>query len=648
MGQPVFDGNTSFLGGQNAGLEPQLIGPDQYWKGINTSNKNGSLRPRPGYRHLLDVNVITPGGIMAPDARIRPYSLIFRTGKMQGGGPYVVDQGLFIIVVISGIIYRIDPETGIAIVLEVENQDSAQLFDAAEPPTQRLNQYADRHNWTQAGKYFVIFDWPDYPVIIDGQVARRVNPQNYEIPLAAVLGAYNQNRLFVFSNHHEFTAGDPVGNPLTPDAPITFEEVFAPASPFPGQVFSLGSTNINNPITAAGFLPAVDTSTGIGSLFVATKHSLYAYQTQIERANWGQTVFGGLVLNKAGVAGQRAFATVQSDLWFMSGDGRIRSFSVARGDQEKWSRTPLDKEVSNWIRFCDKSLIEYTLAAYHGNRIFFSVNPQLTTALDTYGNKVSDVSFQGMVVLELDSVSGFLQAANPAWAGLWTGVNPTELVELNNELYIFSKDPGSINTLYKLEPDDVTWDMCHGKKKQIVSQIETRQYAFVQQGLNYALKEEVTVYPGLKDVGGNFCLKLDRRNDSYPDYTHWRTFQHTAPIETCDPNIVSLQVLVPHAFREINFGDPQNIEDSNFCNPVTKEQMRYFNETQFRLTITGLSWQINSFRVKAELQEDDQNISKEVCKTDAVAIGKVCEPGAFDLYSTAFKQGVWQCQKLEC
>lgn len=657
MGQPVFDGNVSFLGGQNSGLEPGLIAENQYWKGINTSNKYGSLGPRPGFDHLANIEMLTPGGIIGPDARERSYKQILRTGKMQGAGPYVSDQGIFIIAIISGLIFRIDPVAQTAVVLEVQLQDSPQPLSSFEPPTQRLNQYTDKHHWSQAGNQFVIADYPDYPIIITGSEARRVDPSKYEIPVPAVLMAYNQNRLFAFSHVHEFTAGDPVGNRSTPNAPITFEEVFAEASIFNGQVFSLGSTNINNPITAVGFLPAVDGSTGIGPLFVGTKSSLYAYQTQLERVYWGQSGFGSLVLSKAGISGQRAFVTVGSDVWFMGGDGRIRSFSVARGDQQKWARTPLDKEVENWIRFCDKDLIQYTLAAYHNNRIFFSVNPQLTSARDLTGKKVLDISFKGMVVLELDSVSGFLQSANPAWAGLWTGVNPTEFVELDEELYVFSKDPGSVNALYKMEPDNITWDTWQGKRRQIVSRVETKQYGFTQQGLNFILKEEMTVYPGLKDVGGQFCLVLERRNDDYPNYTHWRTFKHKAPVDICGtgkslcgtdcPN--TLSVLVPHSFREVNFGDPQNIDNEDFCNPVTHEQMRYFNETQFRITITGKTWRMTSFRVKAEMQEDDQLISNEVCESEEVEVVQNCdEPTDFNLYSTAEKQGVWKCEEIDC
>lgn len=644
----VYDGNQSFLGGQNSGLEPALIGPTQYATGVNTTIKNGSLRPRPGKRHR-PIKVLTEGGILAADGRTRLYKDIFYTGKFQGGGPYISDAGKFMIAIISGIIFQIDPAKQVAVVLEVAEESNVFGVPIFEPPSQRLNQYVNRHHWTEAGKYFVIFDYPDFPIILNGSEARRADPTKYEIPLAATLGAYNQNRLFAFSHVHEFTGGDPVGNLATPDAPITFEEVFAPASAFLGQAFSLGSTNINNPITAAGFLPAVDGNTEIGPLFVATKKSMYSFHTDIERVGWGQTGFGKLVLNHAGVAGQRSFVIVGSDIWFMDGEGRIRSFSVARGDQQRWARTPLDKEVRNWVRFCDKKLTPFTVAAYHNNRIFFSVNPQVTTAIDLAGKPVSDISFTGFIALELDPVSGFMQSGQPAWAGLWTGINPMEFIDLDGEMYVWSKDPGGVNVLYQLEPDEITWDTYQGKRKQVTARVETRQYGFQQEGLMYALKEELTVFPSLKDVAGAFCLQVERRNDDFPNYLEWRTFRHEAPISSCKVDCpCTLPVLVPHSFREVNFGNPVIEDDEEFCNPVTKEIMRYFNETQFRLTFTGLNWRMPAFRVKAELQEDDQLITPQVCESEPVEVPKVCEISDFNLYSTAVKKGVWECQKSTC
>lgn len=651
MGQSVYDGNTSFFGGQNSGLKPELLNASQYWTGINTTVKNGALRPRPGYSELqngrANIKILTEGGIVGSDGRTKLYKDILRTGKFQGAAPYIADEGKFIIAIISGIIFRINPYNSTAIVLPVKKQPNNFVSD--EPPTQRLNQYVDRHYWSDAGRFFVIFDYPDYPVIIEGGEARRADPSLYEIPVPAVLGTFNQSRLWVGSIANAFLAGDPVGNPATPDAPITFEEVFAPAAVYNGQVFTLGSTNINNPITAMGELEAVDSSTGIGPMFVATNNSVYMCQTQLERAAWENSTFNIKVLSKAGIAGQRSFKNVGSDVFFMGGDGRIRSFSVARGDQSKWTRTPLDKEVLNWIRFCDKSLIQYTVVEFFNNRILFSVNPQLTTAMDLENNPVLDVSHQGLIALELDPVSGFLSVGQPCWAGLWTGINPMEFINLDNELFVFSKDSESVNVLYKVEPDEISWDTWQGKRKQIVSKVETKSYSFNEQGLMYSLKEEVTIYPGLENIEGEFCMEVARRNDNTANYTYWNKFKHIAVVEACSIEDGTIPNLVPHSFREVNFGDPLI---SDVCNPVSNEQIRYFNETQFRIVLTGMNWELNAFRVKAELQEDDQLKSINIqCENELkeIKVEKECTfPSDFDLYSTAFKEGEWTCQLTGC
>ena len=658
MGQEVFDGNSSFLGGQNAGLDPNLIAPTQYAKGINLSTKKGSLGPRPGFRELDEMQVITEGGIQASNGKIATFANIFRKGKFQGAGPYINDQGKFMIATISGIIFAIDPIKMQASVLEVAADPSP--LSGYEPTTQRLNQYVARHNWAELGQYYGICDAPDYPVILQGLEARRADPTKYEIPLPANILAYNQNRAFAFSIYHEFTGGDPVGNLATPGAPITFEEVFAPAAAFGGQVFSLGSTNINNPITAVGYLEQVDGSTEIGPMFVATNKSIYQYQTQLPRTAWEANTFGSKISSKTGIAGQRAFTNVGPDVWFMGGDRRIRSMSVVRGDQGKWVRTPLDKEVLNWMRFCDPELVKYTVAAFHNNRIFFTVNPEIVTARDLEARKVDDVCFRGLVSLDLDNVSGFMQNGAPSWDGLWTGLRPMEMVELDQDLYIFSKSPNGDNEIYLMEPDEVSWDTSKGKKKQIVCRVDLRAYEFMQQGVQYALKEEVTLYPGIKNVTGNFCMEVSRRNDDFPNYTEWRKFQHTATPGPCKVGSIcgkdscyesedcqKLPILAPHSFREINFGSPQSSDDTDFCNPVTNEQMQYFNKTQFQITFTGLTWEMTAFRVKAELKADD-NLITQVCDVkENVEVEKLCEQD-FDLYSTAFKEGGWSCQLAEC
>ncbi len=175
------------------------------------------------------------------------------------------------------------------------------------------------------------------------------------------------------------------------------------------------------------------------------------------------------------------------------------------------------------MRFCNPELAKYTVAAFHNNRIFFTVNPEVVTARDLEARKVEDVCFRGMISLDLDNVSGFMQSGAPAWDGLWTGIRPMEMVELDQDLYMFSKEPDNTNALYLMEPDEISWDTWKGKKKQIVCQIDLRGYEFIEQGVQFALKEEKTIYPGLKNITGDFCMQVARRNDDFPNYIEWRT-----------------------------------------------------------------------------------------------------------------------------
>ena len=650
MGQLIFDGNVSFRGGQNAGILADRIREDQYASGVNVTTVDGGLSPRPGFVHQ-EIKVRTEGGVTLSDGNRVSYSEIFSTGKFQGASSYLTDAGEFIVAVISGVIFKIDPLCDTADVIEVTKESSLKTpnTECIEPNSNRLNQYCRRVNFAEAGRFLVIFDYPDFPVIIDGSTAKRADPKRVELDgfpcpevPASVIGAFNQNRLFVGSAVHEFTGGDPVGNALAPDAPITFKEIFIEASEFLGQSFSLGTTNSNNPITAMGFIQVVDTSTGIGPLFVATKNSIYTFRTDIPRSQWEQTRFGSLLLFNAGIAGQRAFTHLNSDLIFMSGDGQIRSLSMARREQGQWANTPIDREIRNWVRFDDRELISLTVAESFRNRVFITVDPFRIPAKDLFGNKVSDFAFGGIVVLELDNVSGIFQDATPAWAGLWTGIYPMDLVQAGSELYLFSKDPNSVNRLYKLD-EGITYDIFQGKRKQVTSRIYTREYSFQDK---FLLKEEKSVEPTLREVEGELCLKVDRKSESASNWSSWKTFKHLALTDDCNISDCGTRpVKLPHKFRELNLGDP---ESSDLCNPVTDDDLRYFRKMQYRITINAKSWKLEDFRAGAELQEDDNLINITCSELKEKTVEKDCRDiSDWLIHRTPFDnilEGVEPCQ----
>ena len=148
----IQDGALTFRGGQNDGLLPSQIRKDQYRRGINVTTKKGALGPRYGFIHQ-EIEVTTKGKVDA-----LTYAEIFKKGKFQAA----IQSDPFILAVISGIIFKIDVERLTAEVIPLGTND-------------RMNQYRRRIARTEAGRFFVFFDYPNLPVIIDQGKARRSN-----------------------------------------------------------------------------------------------------------------------------------------------------------------------------------------------------------------------------------------------------------------------------------------------------------------------------------------------------------------------------------------------------------------------------------------------------------------------------------------
>lgn len=612
MAQYISDGTASFIGGQDAYHVPDRIRPDAYAKGINVTTRRGVLGPRSGW-FACDLDYADTL-IETRYHYSRPIESVFESGKFQAFIPYVNLPGYYIIVVICGRIFRVNVDTRKTILLS---------------DTIKVNQYAPRINWSYAGRYIVLFDFPDYPVIIDDTEVRRADPNNLfngnlqpEVPVS-VLGTYNQNRLFVANEGNEFTAGDPVGSLATPDAPITFTESLTPAAPFNGQAFSLGTQYANEPITAMGFLQTIDTSTGVGPLFVATENAVYSYRTDIPRADWESTQFGSLLLFNAGIAGPRAVVNVNSDLMFLSGEGKIHALSSARNDTRKWGNVSISREVENWLVYNDPSLRKYACLGYFDNRIFITANPHRVQALDVDGRPVSDYAHGGFVVLALDNVASLTQDQTPVWDGLWTGVRPMDIAVLGDRCFVISKDPMSRNKIYELKRDS-HFDFVNGREKYIQSTVYTREYDFSyrDQGGTISTGQDVkylhTLNLTVKDLQGKARIEIEQRPSHVNNFYPWRDWNHTAPFcEKGRPQFFN--GFSEHNIRDVIFGAPSGFS----CDPVNEAAINSFKKLQLRLKISARKWRLDDISMKAVLQPS--NATDTGCgERPAIAVEKQC------------------------
>lgn len=618
----VYDGNTSFAGGQNDVRTPDLIQLNQFRRGINLNTTDGILRPRNGF-HERNWKVVTEG-----KKDERTYEQIFHTGKFQCARRYESLDGEYIIMVISGVIFRADPVYKIVEALPFEKEDDF------------VNQYVRRINSSEGGRFLVIYDYPNYPLVIDGGSVKRSSDYEFGIP-PSVLGCYNQNRLAVSNAFNQYLLGDAVGTVGSPDAPVTFEEIFT-ATPFLGQSFSLGSSNINKKITGMGLLQVVNnTLSGLGPMVIGTADDVYTARTDLPRIQWGVNSFATLTVKKSGFSGPRSFDNANSDIFFHSPDRKIRTIFQAQTQQSKWINTPLSREVKNFLKEGEKELLDCTAVAVYDNKVFCTVRPFRLFAKDTFGNDVIDVAFSGLVVLDLANVSSLSVESPPAWDGLWTGIYPVEMIEAAGSFFIISKDPGGVNRIYEMVED--THDEFQGKKKQIVSRLYTRMYDCQ---IPWIDKKEASVNYNIQEISGDFEMTVERRASHAPNFSLWKKFKHKAKVSVCSVEEAQtlcgtacgeIPNLMPHSFRELSLGDPDEVQ----CDPITEDSYSVWRRQELRITLSGETWELHEIKVRAERWDaPDQQTFTDCNNIKEKLVERKCpETSDWDLYTLPVSGG---------
>lgn len=609
MADFVVAGSGDFIGGQNAALIPDRIPDNCYYSGINVSTKRASLMPRWGFEK--QDTVYPEGGVYDHNSNYRTYKEIFNSGKFQLVAPYPSGSAARLVIVISGIIFFYNVNTGGLFVVNITDGSF-------------LNPRASRLNWTPALKSLVIFDFPNYPVIIDGATARRADPFNYEIPVS-IIGTYNQNRLFIGNAGSEFTAGDPIGSTAAPDAPLTFLEIMLTASPYYGQVFQLTTASNNEAITAMGFLQMADTGTGIGPLIIGTDKAIYSYETQNPRSDWQEGRFGGVLVYQTGIAGPRAWDNCNSDVFYIADDGFVRTLSMSRNEQNRWARLPISREVENWFKFNDISLKRFGFIKYFKNKVFISANPYRIPAVDLATRRpIFDYAHAGIVVLELDNagyygqpVSSFDNPPKPTWAGLWTGFNPMDMAVLNGRLFAICKDDYSQNAVWEVNPD-ISYDTADCKIRYIRSRVYTKEYDFKDVFQN---KEAHSLDFNWDALQGDFNVKAAYKPNHSPEFLPWGERSYKVPWRLCEmPCDQFMNGFAHHMIRDFTIGSPVS---EGSCDPATKELYQVFRKAQFKLDIQAKYWELHEFRVKA-IPRTQSPQSTECAEPSVVAIEEPC------------------------
>ncbi len=586
----LIDGTVDFSGGQNAGATPDRIAKNQFEKAVNVSTGNGSLQPRPRYCHI-PVTVITEGTEAG-----KSYQSIFDLGKFQGERTFLADEKSYAISVRSGIIFKIDYKAGTARVLRHGTDDRIAMRHRRVPIK-------------PAGKFIVIHDWPNMPVIIDGDFAARSNfyaTDTDGTPLPEVpqsrLGVFVQSRYWVANSTNEFTAGDFVGDITRPRAPITFAEVFNPGAAYVGQAFNLGYGFGNISISAMGFMSSRNSqskvqATKYGPLYVATRNSVHIYDAELPRDQWTITSFGRIELYGTGIVGERAHTIIGSDVIFQSAKGHLHSLSKNQNDERSgWATTIISTEVDNWLSTQNEQYLDVGFVTFFNQVVLAGARPIRIPIRGYRGQVIYDYAHEGMVALELDNVSSITTPASPTWAGLWTGIRPMEATVIDDDLYVVSKDPDLYNRTYKLDYDAIydTWNHVNRKVK---GRIYMRSY---DHEAPFVDKVEHSLNVNLGNVRGDLNLQAFRKPLNATDFGKWGEYDH---VEDCTVECATDGSMAPNAplgYRVLSFGDPVETP----CNLANGESGRTYRETQVMLEFEAGNFRIDKVKLKAEALEE--------------------------------------------
>ena len=232
---------------------------------------------------------------------------------------------------------------------------------------------------------------------------------------------------------------------------------------------------------------------------------------------------------------------------------------------------------------------------YYENRILVSAKPYRTNALDRNGNVTTDYAHAGFVVLDISHIASFLQEGSPAWSGLWTGVRPLDIFNLEGNTYIFSKDGdttiGGENRLYMID-ENASCDTIRGLNRPIRSVIYTRQYNF---NSPYMLKQEGAVTVEMENILGDFKFKLEQRPSHINRFLLHSVWKHSAPNDAPVLDDRFIDGIEPQNVKWLIFGDGEE----KVCDPVTDDYSTPFKAVQYRITVEGDKWQLMSFKVDA-------------------------------------------------
>lgn len=592
------DGLSIVTRGMHSGVAPRLVAQQQVAMAINVTFRNGLPRTRPVWQK----KALTYADLLheaTGTTQARATQALFQdAGFYQGFG----NNESCLVALIGGRLFKYT----VGSTYQVQDI-SVQTWDAGVGAyVTDLNSSGNPDAWMwQAEDFLIVNNGQAYPLFFDGaKTVRSMGPPGEELGVGR-MGAYVQGRVWQSNaDGQSFMAGDLVYSHGFNDGYNgrravlkTTENTFLSGGGAFAVPVSAGQ------ITAMGSVAIADTSLGQGPLQVSTASSIFSVSVPLLREAWATTNYPLMTIGLPDYGSMNAgWATVNGDLWYRSRDG-IRSYQVGRRDQETWVHTPLSVEVEKILNWDTEELLAKGCCTLFNNRLLVTVSPYAVMVTVNGEQMLRGTAHRGIIALDFNNISNLTTRSQPAYDGLWTGLNVLKVVRgvFNGveRLFAFALDANNAICLYELLWDDAGYFDDRGDALvEVESVIETRAMGWRDNG--NLLKKLLCGDLYLDRVVGNDTVAFDFRfrSDEDPAWTAWKTFSVCAPLRNCVIDCTDYQPAREQYRTYLRLVDPPDTMSA-----LTHRMKRTGYEFQVRMAVTGF-FQLNRAHFWADVKSD--------------------------------------------
>lgn len=303
---------------------------------------------------------------------------------------------------------------------------------------------------------------------------------------------------------------------------------------------SFGPTGKVGRITSLTFLPVQDTSTGQGDLIAFCERGAVTFQVSAPRDQWKNTQgFQRVLFDNIGSTSDSVIP-INGDLFFRSKEGNgIRNYRNARAEADGYGQTPISAEIDPVLKQDTQWMLDGVTFANFDNRLLMTCLPKQyprraanETQAEEFAAEPIPTLYDGIAVLDFQSVSTGRGKAAAVFEGVWTGLRIYKLIQGTFDgdprcfaICLHEDDTGRRNEIWEVTKDN-EYDTPVEGPRVINASIVTKAYDFRD---NMSLKKLLRCDLWFDDIGGGpdniFTCSLAYRPDDYPNFTTWQTFQ---------------------------------------------------------------------------------------------------------------------------